>query len=91
MRHCGLPSVVPEQAVEAIIRRAETNTGLHHDGRQLFCAGEPIRLDEGPLAGMEGVFIEENGEKRAIILLELLGKANKMRVKRDWVIPVGRL
>ena len=40
---------------------------------------------------MEGVFIEENGEKRAIILLELLGKANKMRVKRDWVIPVGRL
>lgn len=81
------PAVVPEQVIEAIRQRADTDSGLHHDDRPLFRAGESIRLAEGPLTGMEGVFIEEDGEKRAIVLLELLGKANQIRVNRDWVIP----
>lgn len=88
VRHCGLPAAVPEQVVEAIMRRADANSGLHRDDRPLFCTGDQIRLVEGPLAGMEGVFAEEDGEKRVIVLLELLGKANKMRVKRDWVVPI---
>lgn len=89
VRHCGLPAVVPEQVIEAIMRRADADTGLHRDDHPLFCAGDPIRLVEGPLAGMEGVFTEEDGEKRVIVLLELLGKANKTRVNRDWVIPAA--
>ena len=89
VRQGGLPAVVPEQVIEAIMQRAEADTGLHRNDRPLFSAGEPIRLVEGPLAGMEGVFSEEDGEKRVIVLLELLGKANKMRVKRDWVIQAA--
>jgi transcriptional antiterminator RfaH len=89
VRHCGLPAAVPEQVIEAILRRADADTGLHRDGLPLFCTGDPIRLVQGPLAGMEGVFTEEDGEKRVIVLLELLGKANKTRVNRDWVVPVA--
>lgn len=89
VRHCGLPAAVPEQVIEAIMQRAEVDSGLHRDDRPLFCAGDPIRLVEGPLAGMEGVFAEEDGEKRVVVLLELLGKANKMRMKRDWVVPAA--
>lgn len=85
VRHCGVPVTIPEEIIEAIMRRAEANSGLHHDVRPLFCAGEPVRLLEGPLAGMEGVFTEECGEKRVIILLELLGKNNKIKVDRDWI------
>lgn len=89
VRFGGQPTVVPEQVIETIRRRADTNSGLHHDNRPLFCAGEAIRLAEGPLAGMEGVFTEKDGEKRVIVLLELLGKANKTRVNRDWVVPAA--
>lgn len=89
VRHCGLPAAVPEQVIEAIMQRTDADSGLHRDNRPLFCAGDPIRLVEGPLAGMEGMFTEEDGEKRVIVLLELLGKANKMRVKRDWVVPLA--
>jgi len=71
------------------MQRADAVSGLHQDNRPLFCAGEPIRLVEGPLAGMEGVFNEEDGERRVIVLLELLGKANKMKVNRDWVVPAA--
>ena len=48
-------------------------------------AGETVRLVDGPLAGMEGVFTEQDGDKRVIVLLELLGKANKVTVSRDWI------
>ena len=34
---------------------------------------------------MEAVFAEQDGEKRVFVLLELLGKTNKVRVDRDWV------
>ncbi len=85
VRHCGLPAAVPEQVIEAIMRRANADSGLHRDDRPLFRIGDPIRLVEGPLAGMEGVFTEEDGEKRVIVLLEMMGKANKVKVNRNWV------
>lgn len=89
VRQGGLPAAVPEQVIEAIMQRAEIATGLHRDERPLFRTGEPIRLVGGPLAGLEGVFDEEDGEQRVIVLLELLGKANRMQVKRDWVIQAA--
>ena len=47
-----------------------------------------IKQADGPFAGMETVFAEQDGEKRVIVLLELLGKTNKVRVVRDWVARV---
>jgi len=89
VRQGGLPAAVSDAVMEAIMCRADADSGLHRDDRPLFNEGEPIRLVQGPLAGLEGVFSEEDGEKRVIVLLELLGKANKMKVKRDWVIPAA--
>lgn len=44
-----------------------------------------IKLANRPFTGMEAVFAEQDGEKRVIVLLELLGKTSKVRVLRDWV------
>ena len=71
------------------MQREAPESGLHQDNRSMFCAGEPVRLEEGPLAGMEGIFIEKDGEKRVIVLLELLGKANQIKVNRDWVVQAA--
>src|SRR3989338_7106073 len=80
------PGIVPQEVIDAIVQREAPDSGLHQDDRPLFRAGEPVKLDEGPLAGMEGIFVEEDGEKRVVVLLELLGKANKIRINRDWVV-----
>ena len=77
--------MVPDAVINALLQREDSASGLHEDQRPLFCAGEPIKLVEGPFAGMEGVFAEQDGEKRVIVLLELLGKTNKIRVNRDWI------
>lgn len=81
----GQPAVVPDEVIEALLQREDPASGLHQDSRPLFRAGEPVRLVEGPLAGLEGVFTQEDGEARVIVLLELLGKTNTIKVSRDWV------
>lgn len=89
VRFGGQPVVIPQEIIESIVQRETPDSGLHQDGRPLFRAGEPVKLEEGPLAGMEGIFVEEDGEKRVIVLLELLGKANKIKVNRDCVVPAA--
>jgi len=85
VRFGGQPAVVPDAVMNALRQREDAASGLHEDKRPLFSAGEPIKLVDGPLAGMEGVFTQQDGDKRVIVLLELLGKANKVKVDRDWV------
>ena len=85
VRFGGQPAVVPGAVMDALSQREDAVSGLHQDNRPLFCAGEAIRLMDGPLAGMEGVFTQRDGDKRVIVLLELLGKANKVSVSRDWI------
>jgi transcriptional antiterminator RfaH len=89
VRFGGQPAVVPDEVIEAISQQEDEATGLCKDDRIRFCEGQSVRVVEGPLAGMEGVFAQEDGEARVIVLMELLGKANKVRVSCDWVAPVG--
>ena len=85
VRFGGQPAVVPDAVIDALLQREDAASGLHQDSRPLFCAGDIVKLVEGPLAGLEGVFEQQDGEKRVIVLLELLGKSNKVTVSRDWV------
>lgn len=89
VRFGGQPAVVADEVMDALLKREDAGSNLHQDSRPLFSAGEVVKLVEGPLAGMEGVFVQEDGEKRVIVLLELLGKANKIRVSRDLVVQAA--
>jgi transcriptional antiterminator RfaH len=79
------PAVVPDAVMDALIQREDSASGLHLDNLSSICAGDPVKLVDGPLAGMEGIYAEEDGEMRVNVLLELLGKTNKISVSRDWV------
>ena len=55
-----------------------------------FLAGFPSvsreQVAAGPLAGLEGVFETASGDARVVVLLELLGKTNRLTVNRDWLV-----
>ena len=85
VRFGGQPAVVPDAVIGALLQREDAASGLHQDDRPLFCAGEQVRLVDGPLTGMEGVFTQQDGDQRVIVLLELLGKAHNVTVSRDWI------
>ena len=77
--------IVKDEVVESLMRREDAELGLHKDDRPLFYAGDQVKLMDGPLAGIDGVFLQEDGDMRVIILLDLLGKGNEIKVSLDWV------
>lgn len=48
--------------------------------RRLFAPGERVAVANGPLAGLEGIFELPDGEARAIVLLEFLGRSCRSKV-----------
>jgi transcriptional antiterminator RfaH len=89
VRFGGQPAAVEDEVMETLFRHEDPESGLHKDSRPQFCPGETIRLVEGSLAEMEGIFVQEDGEKRVTVLLELLGKANRVAVNRDWIVKAA--
>jgi transcriptional antiterminator RfaH len=47
---------------------------------RLFDQGNPVRIVDGPFAGIEAVYQMPDGEHRALVLIELLNKPLSIRV-----------
>jgi transcriptional antiterminator RfaH len=77
------PAIVPDEIVESLKRTADCNTGLHHPKAPLFKPGDTVIIDSGPFAGLRAIFLAETGQERITVLLELLGRENRVTVKRD--------
>ena len=52
----------------------------------LFVAGDRVRLESGPFAGLAAVFDMPKGEDRAQVLIQMLGKAQRVVVDSDQLI-----
>jgi transcriptional antiterminator RfaH len=83
----GLPAMVPEPLIEALIASADPDTGLLHPPEDRFKPGATVTIVDGPLAGLEAIFEAHDGEARSIILLELLGKTRQLKIDRDHLRP----
>jgi transcriptional antiterminator RfaH len=67
-------AVIPEHVVNAIKQRLEKDTGLIKIKPIDIKAGDKVRIFDGPLTGLNGIVTEKSSEKRALILMELLGR-----------------
>lgn len=76
------PAVVKDQIVESLKHMVDSNTGLHYRRRPVFVRGDSVVVDEGPLAGVEAIFLAESGEERVVILFSMLGRENRISVER---------
>ncbi len=72
------PAVVPDDVVEqlrdSLKQQAEVRT---------LEPNQPVRITEGPFANLNAVFTEYDGEKRAFLLLELLGQWQRLSIPLD--------
>ena len=71
------PAVVPHDAVEALRQRLRVTS----DPEQRLKPKQKVSITEGPFRGLEAVFVEYDGEQRAFLLLELLGRWQKLSVE----------
>ena len=57
--------------------------------KHLFRPSERVRLTEAPFAGIEGIYQMADGERRVMVLIELLSKQVRVRVAAANLRKVG--
>ncbi|WP_432697782.1 transcription/translation regulatory transformer protein RfaH [Marinobacterium sp. YM272] len=70
------PAIVPAQVVEALRSKLRCDKEPEHRLEK----EQKIEITEGPFRGLEAVFMQYDGEQRAFVLLELLGKWQRLSV-----------
>jgi transcriptional antiterminator RfaH len=84
----GKPAIIPNRAIDLIrteLRRIEEEGGLP---RHPFKPGDEVIVEEGPLAGLCGVFQGPVGPaERVHILLRFLGQVNRTEVPVTMLRP----
>ena len=57
--------------------------------KRLFNAGEQVMLTEGAFAGIEGIYQMADGERRAMVLIELMSRPVQVRVAPSALRKLG--
>lgn len=69
---------VPEPVVETLRARTGEDGCVAPAAVDCYRPGERLRIEEGPFAGLEGIFQARRGEDRVILLLELMRRAQRL-------------
>ena len=75
------PTPVADAIVEALVQRCDADGLVAIDPALGLKEGQPVRITEGPLADLEGIFLDIDDQARVAILLSLMGR--KVRVQAD--------
>ncbi len=71
------PAKVADGLIEALRAR---EAAVQAVPQRLFRPGERVRLTEAPFAGIEGIYQMADGERRVMVLIELLSKPVRVHV-----------
>ena len=74
----GLEPAKVDNALIEILRVRESS--VQGEPERLFKPGERVRLIEAPFADIEGIYQMADGERRVMVLIELLSKSVSIRV-----------
>ena len=88
VRFGGEPAIVPVELVEQLIAAASDEPGVVRQ-EHLFQAGDRVEILSGPFIGLPATILAETGEERVQLLLELLGRTNKILISRHQLAPTG--
>lgn len=80
---------IPENVIDMIKRRCDPESGLVRLEPVRVVPGDKVRVFDGPLAGAEGLFEACSGERRAHLLIEMMGRKTSVEVDRMMLQKVG--
>src|SRR5262249_57524249 len=76
-----------EQELEQV--RAMVRSGLLVTPHPFLEVGRKVRLERGPLAGIEGIVEKVNGgAPRIVVSISMLQRSVSTEVERTWVLPL---
>jgi len=71
---------IQEPVIQTIKRRRNPDSGLIELDPVPVEVGDKVKVFDGPLAGIEGIFMERKGSNRALLLMSLLGTESTVEV-----------
>jgi len=80
------PVSIDETEVAAI--QAAFKSGLPSQPWQYLQIGRRVRIDYGPLYGLEGILMEVRGQHRLVLSVTLLQRSIAVQVETTWVRPI---
>ncbi len=78
-----VPLPIDEAEIASI--KAAISSGMRAEPWPFLSAGQRVRIEEGPLAGLEGILVKERGKHRVIVSVNLLRRSVAVEVDRDWM------
>ena len=81
-----VPVPIDDAEIHAI--QVLVGSGLQAEPWPFLDAGQRVRLEQGPLAGLEGLFIEVRKQHRIVVSVSLLRRSVAVEIERDWVTPL---
>ena len=81
-----IPVPVDETEIAAI--RLAVNSGLPSGPWPFLQIGRKVRIDYGPLCGLEGILIDFKGATRLILSVTLLQRSVAVELENAWVTPL---
>jgi transcription antitermination factor NusG len=82
-----VPVPIDDSEIAAI--QKAVRSGLPTEPWEYMNVGQLVRLDYGPLAGLEGVLIEARKQFRIVVSVSLLQRSVAVEIERNWVTPLG--
>jgi transcription antitermination factor NusG len=84
---CGkIPTPIPDEEIDRIRRMVQS--GLLITPWPFLELGQTVLIEQGPLAGVEGILEEVKGKCRLVVSISLLRRSVGAEVDRHWVRPV---
>jgi transcription antitermination factor NusG len=81
-----IPVPIEESEIAGIRRAVES--GLFTEPWPFLEVGQRVRLEAGPLAGLEGILVEARKQHKLAVSINLLKRSVAVAIERHWAAPL---
>jgi transcription antitermination factor NusG len=82
------PVPIPFEQIDAVRRVAESD--LCCGPCAYVGVGDVVRVEHGPLAGLEGIVTRLRGKDRLVVSIDLLQRSIAAELESEWIVVAGR-
>ncbi len=81
-----IPAPIDDTEIGAI--QATIRSGLLAEPYPFLEVGQRVKVEEGPLAGLEGFLVEVRKQQRIVVSVTLLKRSVGVEIERPWIRPL---
>jgi transcriptional antiterminator RfaH len=79
VRFDNIPAVVPDQLIQAL-QSNDHEDGIQRLVQKNLMRGDKVTIIDGPLAGYQGIYQQQNSAERVAVLVDLVGKNTLLNI-----------